>query len=162
MGKYLEWDRLARAVPKWYRDVKFGMFFHWGPYSVPAYMNEWYSHNMYITGLPQNVHHLQHYGRLERFGYKDFYNDFTGKKFDPDEWAELADRAGARYAGPVAEHADNFSMWNSRVNPVNSVNYGPKRDVFGRMRQGISKKRNPGSGAISSSVALGLVYVYQS
>ena len=41
MGKYLEWDRLARAVPKWYRDVKFGMFFHWGPYSVPAYMNEW-------------------------------------------------------------------------------------------------------------------------
>ena len=140
MGKYLEWDRLAKAVPKWYRDVKFGMFFHWGPYSVPAYMNEWYSHNMYITGLPQNVHHLQHYGRLERFGYKDFYNDFTGKKFDPDEWAELADRAGARYAGPVAEHADNFSMWNSRVNPVNSVNYGPKRDVFGECARAFRKR----------------------
>ena len=129
--KRAEWENLRREVPDWYRDGKFGLFFHWGPYSVPAYKNEWYSRNMYITGMPQNIYHTENYGELKNFGYRDFYGDFTGKYFDPREWAEMVRKSGAKYAGPVAEHADNFSMWNSRVNPVNSVNYGPRRDVFG-------------------------------
>lgn len=129
--KRAEWENLRREVPDWYRDGKFGLFFHWGPYSVPAYKNEWYSRNMYITGMPQNIYHTENYGELKNFGYRDFYGDFTGKYFDPREWAEMVRKSGAKYAGPVAEHADNFSMWNSRVNPVNYVNYGPRRDVFG-------------------------------
>ena len=63
-----------------------------------------------------------------------------GEKFDADEWAELVKRSGARYAGPVSEHADNFSMWDSKVNPVNSVNYGPGRDVVGECTEAFRKK----------------------
>lgn len=125
------WDDLKVGVPHWFRDAKFGLFFHWGPYSVPAFENEWYSRNMYAKGLSQNLHHVKTYGSLDKFGYKDFYSMFTGNKFDPREWADLVVRSGAKYAGPVTEHADNFSMWNSKVNPVNCVNYGPKRDITG-------------------------------
>ena len=138
--KKINWESLRRNVPDWYQDVKFGLFFHWGPYSVPAYMNEWYSRNMYMTGMPQNIYHTQNYGQLKDFGYKDFYREFTGKYFDPEEWAEMVVRSGAKYAGPVAEHADNFSMWDSKVNPVNSVNYGPKRDVFGECTKAFRDK----------------------
>ncbi|MCL2571337.1 MAG: alpha-L-fucosidase [Defluviitaleaceae bacterium] len=136
----LDWTPLYHQVPEWFMDAKFGMFFHWGPYSVPAYQNEWYSRNMYAKGLPQNVWHVQKYGKLKDFGYKDFYPGMTGAAFDPDEWADLAFRAGARYAGAVTEHADNFSMWDSAVNPVNSVNYGPKRDVVGQVATAMRKK----------------------
>lgn len=125
------WESIKRPVPEWFRDAKFGMFFHWGPYSVPAYRTEWYSRNMYEKGLPENVYHEKTYGKLKDFGYKDFYDGMTGAKFDAEEWADLVVRSGAKYAGPVTEHADNFSMWNSKVNPVNSVNYGPKRDITG-------------------------------
>lgn len=127
----VNWNEVKREAPEWFRDAKFGLFFHWGPYSVPACQNEWYSRNMYCKGLPQNKYHEEHYGKLHDFGYKDFYPGMTGAKFDPKEWARLVKRSGAKYAGPVTEHSDNFSLWDSRVNPVNSVNYGPKRDVVG-------------------------------
>ena len=131
----MDWTPLMRPAPQWFRDAKFGMFFHWGPYCVPACENEWYSRNMYAKGLSQNLKHTLRYGPVSEFGYKDFYKDFTGKRFDACEWVELAVRAGARYAGPVTEHCDNFSMWDSRVNPVNSVNFGPHRDVAGEFEK---------------------------
>jgi len=128
----LPWEELKREPPAWFRDAKFGMFFHWGPYCVPACENEWYSRNMYARGLPQNLSHEKTWGSLRDAGYKEFYTKgFKGEKFDPGAWAELVRRAGARYAGPVTEHADNFSLWDSAVNPVNSVNYGPHKDVTG-------------------------------
>lgn len=127
----VNWETVGKEAPEWFRDAKFGMFFHWGPYTVPAYQNEWYSRNMYAKGLEQNAHHEKTYGKLQDFGYKDFYPMMNGEKFDAAEWAKLVKRAGAKYAGPVSEHGDNFSLWNSKVNPVNSVNYGPKRDVVG-------------------------------
>ncbi|MDE5590581.1 MAG: alpha-L-fucosidase [Acetatifactor sp.] len=127
----IDWTAVQKPAPDWFRDAKFGMFFHWGPYCVPAYQNEWYSRNMYAKGLEQNLYHKKTYGKLHDFGYKDFYPMMKGEKFDAGEWARLAKRAGARYGGPVTEHCDNFSLWDSKVNPVNSVNYGPKRDVVG-------------------------------
>jgi len=136
----MNWETMKRPVPDWFRDAKFGLFFHWGPYSVPAYENEWYSRNMYDKGLSQNLYHTNKYGKISEFGYKDFYKDFTGEKFDADAWADLIARSGARYAGPVTEHADNFSMWNSKVNPINSTNYGPKRDVVGELSKAIRKR----------------------
>lgn len=136
----VNWDELKKEVPEWFRDAKFGMFFHWGPYSVPAYQNEWYSRNMYCGGLEQNRYHVETYGKLHDFGYKDFYPMMKGEKFDAGEWVKLVKRAGARYAGPVTEHCDNFSMWNSSVNPVNSVNYGPKRDVVGECMEAFRKE----------------------
>lgn len=127
----INWDTVKKETPEWFRDAKFGLFFHWGPYSVPAYQNEWYSRNIYTVGLEQHKHHVATYGSLHDFGYKDFYPMMKGEKFDPEEWARLVERSGAKYAGPVSEHSDNFSMWDSKVNPVNSVNYGPGRDVVG-------------------------------
>ncbi len=129
--KEMNWDLLKREAPEWFRDAKFGLFFHWGPYSVPACENEWYSRNMYCKGLSQNLYHEKTYGPLKQFGYKEFYSGMTGTRFDAREWAALIKRAGARYGGPVTEHCDNFSLWDSTVNPVNSVRYGPHRDVMG-------------------------------
>ena len=127
----IDWTSVQQPVPKWFQDAKFGLFFHWGPYSVPACLNEWYSRNMYCKGLEQNCYHEKHFGSLHDFGYKDFIPMMKGEAFDPEEWADLVVKSGARYAGPVTEHADNFSMWDSSVNPINSVNCGPHRDVFG-------------------------------
>lgn len=136
----LDWSPLMREVPEWFRDAKFGLFFHWGPYSVPACLNEWYSRNMYAKGLPQNVYHTVKYGPVSEFGYKDFFPYFRGEHFDPEDWADLIVRSGAKYAGPVSEHSDNFSMWNSTVNPVNSVNYGPHRDVVGEVSRAVKRR----------------------
>lgn len=136
----INWNSLCRTAPKWFADAKFGIFIHWGPYSVPAFKDEWYSRNMYAKGLPHNLHHEQTYGSLKDFGYKDFYPMMTGARFDPDEWAGLIERSGAKYAGPVSEHADNFSLWDSRVNPVNSVNYGPHRDVVGECFEALRRR----------------------
>lgn len=134
------WGDVSHPAPEWFRDAKFGLFFHWGPYCVPAYQNEWYSRNMYTKGLPQNVHHEETYGKLHDFGYKDFYPGMTGSKFDADAWADLVVRSGARYAGPVSEHADNFSLWDSQVNPINSVNHGPGIDVVGACAEAFRKR----------------------
>lgn len=140
MSDEKQWEAVKREAPKWFRDAKFGLFFHWGPYSVPAYKNEWYSRNMYAKKNAINRHHVETYGKLNEFGYKDFYPMMTGDGFDPEEWAELVERSGARYAGPVTEHADNFSMWDSKVNEVNSVNYGPKRDIVGECAEAFRKR----------------------
>lgn len=125
------WEDLCREIPEWFRDAKFGLFFHWGPYSIPAYKNEWYSRNMYDKGSDQHKWHVAHYGALSDFGYKDFIPLLKGESFNPEEWAELTLRSGAKYGGPVTEHADNYSLWDSRVNPVNSVSTGPGRDITG-------------------------------
>ena len=63
-----EWSRGMQEAPKWFRDAKFGLFFHWGPYSVPAYQNEWYSRKMYTQGLKQNIYHEKTFGTLHDFG----------------------------------------------------------------------------------------------
>lgn len=138
--KDINWNSVKKEAPDWFRDAKFGLFFHWGPYSVPAYQNEWYSRNMYAKGLEQNRYHEETYGKLHEFGYKDFYDMLKGEKFDAEEWAALVKKSGARYAGPVTEHADNFSMWNSKVNPVNCVNYGPHRDITGECMEAFKKE----------------------
>lgn len=139
MGDNNKWNTLKREAPEWFRDAKFGLFFHWGPYSVPAYKNEWYSRNMYAKKNSINRYHVEKYGKLSEFGYKDFYPMMTGSAFDAEEWAQLVEASGAKYAGPVTEHSDNFSMWDSKVNEINCVNYGPKRDVFGECAKAFRK-----------------------
>nr|AIA94452.1 alpha_L_fucos [uncultured Bifidobacterium sp.] len=95
------WDSLTRAgVPDWFQDAKFGIFTHWGLYTVPEFRNEWYSRNMYIQGYPEYEHHRDVYGPQNRFGYKDFIPMFTAKRFDPDEWLDLFAESGARYLLP--------------------------------------------------------------
>jgi len=135
------WESLTKHPdPKWFADARFGIYFHWGVYSVPAYSSEWYSRNMYIGGHPANKHHLEKHGPLSRFGYKDFIPMFKAEKFDPDEWAALFKKAGAQFAGPVAEHADGFAMWDSKISKWNATNMGPKRDIVGAMEKAIRKQ----------------------
>ncbi len=134
------WDSLSQyAMPAWLRDAKFGIYTHWGPYSVPAYgaNGTWYGNRMYDRSSPEYRHHLKTYGESRAFGYKDFIPQFTAAKFDPGQWAQLFKDAGARFAGPVAIHHDNFAMWNSKVNPWNAASMGPKRDVTGELETAI-------------------------
>ena len=132
------WESLAAyRVPDWFRDAKFGIFIHWGPYSVPAFGNEWYSRNMYQPGKPEFEHHRQTYGPQSEFGYKDFIPLLTGNHFDPNAWAALFREAGAQYVVPVAEHHDGFAMYRSELNPWNATAMGPKRDVIGELSQAV-------------------------
>jgi alpha-L-fucosidase len=142
------WDSLTKhTAPAWFGDAKFGIYFHWGPYSVPAFDNEWYSRNMYIEGQRANTYHKLVYGPPSKFGYKDFIPMFRAEKFNSDEWADLLRKAGAKFAGPVSEHADGFSMWDSKVNRWNAAAMGPCRDVVGEMSRAL---RNQGLRFIST------------
>ncbi len=135
------WNSLKRhRLPEWLDDAKFGIYMHWGVYSVPAFGNEWYPSMMYRLGDIYK-HHVETYGDPEQFGYKDFIPMFTAEHFDADEWAQVIKDAGAQFAGPVAEHHDGFSMWDSQVNPWNAKNMGPKRDIVGELEKAI---RNQG------------------
>ncbi|MFE5584028.1 alpha-L-fucosidase [Kitasatospora sp. NPDC056531] len=134
------------AAPEWFRDAKFGIYHHWGAFSVPAYDNEWYPRNMYVGGSNANKHHVATFGDPSAWPFQNFINgandlngSFTkfmpklksaGGNFDPDEWAQLFADAGARFAGPVAEHHDGFSMWNSAANEWNSAAKGPQLNLL--------------------------------
>ncbi len=128
------WESLQQyQVPRWYQDAKFGIFIHWGVYSVPAFGNEWYSRNMYIQGSNEYEHHIKTYGSHEKFGYKDFIPMFTARNFDAKEWIKLFKDAGAEYVMPVAEHHDGFQMYDSELSDWNAAKMGPKRDVLGEL-----------------------------
>lgn len=125
-----DWESLAAyRIPAWYENIKFGIFIHWGIYSVPAFGNEWYSRNMYIQGSPEFEHHVATYGPHKEFGYKDFIPMFRAEKFVPQEWAKLFADAGAQYVLPVAEHHDGFQMYRSEVSHWNAYEMGPQRDI---------------------------------
>jgi len=139
-------------APDWFQDAKFGIYFHFGIFSVPAYGSEWYPRNMYHAGDPVYSYHTNTFGdpygtstTLPFFPEYYFINGGTnlagqfvqfapklvssGGNWDPDAWAQLFVNAGAKFAGPVAEHHDGFSMWASKVNPWNSVSKGPGVDM---------------------------------
>ena len=88
----MDWSKQMRTAPEWFGKAKFGMFFHWGPYSVPACENEWYSRNMYLKGSKQNLEHVKRFGPLGEFGYKDFLPLFKGENFSAEDWAELVEK----------------------------------------------------------------------
>ncbi len=130
-------------APEWFRDAKLGIYFHWGVYSVPAYGSEWYPCHMYKNDqrrLHVYDHHVKTWGDPTEFEYADFVPMFKAEKFDAEDWAQLFKKAGARFAGPVAEHHDGFSMWASKVTPWNSMDKGPKRDITGELSKAICKQ----------------------
>ncbi len=141
-----DWQSLERhmPVPEWMRDAKFGIYCHWGVYSVPAYGNEQYYYYMHRDSLSEDFlmgGHRRHeamYGPLTEFGYHDFIPMFKAEKFNADEWATLFKESGARFAGTVGEHHDGFSMWDSKYTPFNAKNMGPKKDVIGQLEKAIT------------------------
>ena len=133
-----DWESLRKyEVPEWYKDAKFGIFLHWGVYSVPAFGSEWYPRLMYIEGSPEYKHHIATYGSQDKFGYKDFIPKFTADRFDPNAWAELFKKAGAKYVVPVAEHHDGFAMYDSGLSDWTVVKMGPHRDTTGELAKAV-------------------------
>ncbi len=140
------WESLSQyQCPEWYRDAKFGIFIHWGVYSVPAFGSEWYPRWMYVDstvwGTNYYQHHVKTYGTPDKFGYKDFIPMFKAEKFDAKEWAKIFKLAGAKYVIPVAEHHDGFAMYNTSLSKWNAFNMGPKRDIIGELANAV---RNEG------------------
>jgi len=132
------WKSLQQyKVPEWWKNMKFGIYFHFGPYSVPAHKTEWYSHWMYVDGNPIRKYHEQTYGPLWEFGYKDFIPMFKAEKFNANEWVSLFKQAGAQFVGPCAEHADGFAMWDSKFTKWDAMDMGPHRDIVGEMERAV-------------------------
>ena len=157
------WDSLEKnyTVPGWFKGAKFGIFMHFGIFSVPAHASEWYEKFLYAGGDdnvmkvlfgndkalgfndgPQSTRgwHTEHFGPVDKFGYKDFIPMFKAEHFDADAWATLFKKAGARYVMPGAQHHENFAMWDSKVTPFNSMQMGPKRDVIGELTAAVRKQ----------------------
>lgn len=137
------WESLAKvnATPNWFKDAKFGIYAHWGPVSsafegtdADKYYAGWHGMKMYEDGkkVPTKngkpttnyLHHKKKYGKPVKYGYKHIIEQFSPTAFNAKEWAELFKKSGAKFAGPVAMHHDNFAMWNSKVTRWNSINYG--------------------------------------
>jgi alpha-L-fucosidase len=140
-----KWSSLeGYEIPQWYKDAKFGIFIHWGAYSVPAFGSEWYPRQMYIDKVRRGdnflEHHIEKYGKHSEFGYKDFIPQFKAEKFDAGEWANLFKEAGARYVVPVAEHHDGFPMYDCGFTRWDSSEMGPKRDVVGELATAVRAK----------------------
>ncbi len=133
------WESLANyRPPLWYQDAKFGIFIHWGVFSVPEFGSEWYSREMYRAGTREYEHHLSTYGPQKDFGYKDFIPQFTMSSFNPHDWAALFRTAGAQFVVPVAEHHDGFAMYDSERTRWKASEMGPGRDVFGQLAEAVT------------------------
>ncbi len=134
-------------IPQWYQDAKFGIFIHWGIFSVPAINDCWYGYWMYREkeDLPDflrahpytatRAHHLKYYGPTDKFGYKDLIPLFTAEYFNANDWVTLFKKAGAKYVVPVAEFHDLFPMYDCSLTDWDAVTMGPKRDVVGEIRK---------------------------
>ncbi len=130
------WKSLQKKkIPEWFQKNKFGIFIHWGLYSIPAFNNEWYSRNMYIQGTPEFEHHIKTYGPHKEFGYKDFIPMFKAERFNPLEWSKIIKQSGAKYVFPVAEHHEGYQMYKSEISEWNVFDKNPKRDVLGELKQ---------------------------
>lgn len=165
------WDSIAPnyQVPEWYQDAKFGIWPHWGIYSVPAYRGdgfpaEWYGRGMYsiekgpdirpkkyapdviindfydARGLQQAEHHRQTYGDPKEFGYHDFAEQWKAEKFDADAWAQMAVNSGAKFFCMMAQHHDSFSLYDSDHTEWDSVDKGPKRDLCQEIKAAVKKR----------------------
>lgn len=146
-----EWNSLnQRKTPEWWSDAKFGIFVHWGLYSVPAYapvdevegVYAKYAEHYYMRLLEDNKfftdYQKKHYG--ENSSYEDFVPLFKAEFFDPDQWAELFKKSGAGYVVLTSKHHDGYSLWPSEHSPGwNSVETGPKRDIIGDLSASVRK-----------------------
>jgi alpha-L-fucosidase len=138
------WESLSTdELPEWIQDAKFGVYTHWGPYSVPAHGGPDYIKGLY--GAPDKdtkrvqEYHKAKYGELKDFGYVDFIPMFTALKFNADEWVGLMHEAGAKFGGICLVHHDGFCLWDSKYTRWNARNMGPKRDIYGEIATAVRR-----------------------
>lgn len=123
------WQSLEQyQTPEWYKNAKFGIWAHWGPQCQPEY-GDWYARGMYQEGTDQYNYHVKNYGHPSQFGFKEVINEWKADQWNPDELVGLYKEAGAKYFVALANHHDNFDLYNSRYQPWNSVKLGPKKDL---------------------------------
>lgn len=127
------------SEPEWLKDAKFGIYLHWGVYSVPAYSYEWYPRHMFMETRKEYQYHKEHYGDPKEFGYDKLVPLFKAEHFNAQEWVDLFQQAGAKFGGQVAEHHDGVAMWDSKITPWNVALMGPKRDVMREYRDELEK-----------------------
>jgi alpha-L-fucosidase len=127
-----DWESLEKyQVPDWFRNAKFGLWAHWGPQCQPEF-GDWYGRLMYEKGSDANRHHLEKYGDPAQVGFKDLIHQWKGESWDPDELLALYKKAGARYFVAMANHHDNFDLYDSRYQPEwNATRIGPQKDLIG-------------------------------
>ena len=125
------WDSLHQyQCPDWFRDAKFGIWACFGPQNVPE-DGDWYARNMYVEGSKQNKYQVAHYGPPSQFGFKDVIHIWKAENFDAERLVALYKKVGAQYFFVMANHHDNFDMYDSKYQPWNSVNVGPHKDIVG-------------------------------
>lgn len=115
--------------PEWFRDAKFGIWAHWGPQCQPE-DGDWYARNMYTQRNGQYRYQIDVMGHPSEYGFKDWINEWKAEKWDPDFLIQLYKETGAKYFMALANHHDNMDLYNSRYQPWNSVNMGPKKDII--------------------------------
>lgn len=151
----MDWNQFNRETPQWYLDAKFGIFIHWGAYSVPGWAEPigelgtiegetWFAHNPYaewyfntirIEGSPAWKHHQDVYGGAP---YDNFLDSWKAEKFDAEIWAKLFRSVGAKYVIPVTKHHDGIALWDAPgTGTRNTVHRGPKRDLIGEMAKAV-------------------------
>jgi alpha-L-fucosidase len=152
-----KWESLENYdAPEWYKDAKFGIWPHWGVYSVPAFRgdhaSEWYGRWMYLSqkdvdknpkhkrGMKTAEHHRKTYGDPSEFGYKDFIPLFTAEHFDADEWAQLVVDSGARFFTMMGMHHDSFGLGDSEYTEWCAAKMGPRRDLIGEMAAAVRRR----------------------
>jgi alpha-L-fucosidase len=125
------WDSLHQyQCPDWFRNAKFGIWACFGPQNVPE-DGDWYARNMYVEGSRQNKYHVAHYGPPSQFGFKDIIHVWKAENFDAEKLIALYKKVGAQYFFVMANHHDNFDMYDSKYQPWNSVKVGPHKDIVG-------------------------------
>lgn len=145
-----QWKELsARPIPEWLQDAKFGIYAHWGLYSVGHNTGEWYEKNLYNPDfqkkLPQHKRLVTQFEKAvgalsEGYGYKDLVPLFTAENYDPDFWADLVKASGAHFAGISIAHHDGFGLWASKVYNWHAGNLGPKRDLYGDFAKALRER----------------------
>ncbi len=146
------WESLdKRPMPAWFLDAKFGIFIHWGMYAVPAWgapkqYSEWYWYRIQENEGKNawRAFHDRVYG--QGFEYKDFAPQFKAELYDPDQWADIFARSGAKYVVPTSKHHDGYAIWPSADasrtwgRAWNSMEVGPKRDLLGELAAATRKR----------------------
>jgi alpha-L-fucosidase len=134
------WESLQQyQCPDWFRDAKFGIWAHWSAQCQPE-QGDWYAKGMYVQESQRCYkYHVEHYGHPSKVGFKDICNLWKAEEFDPDKLIELYKRAGAKYFVSLANHHCNFDCYDSKYQPWNSVNIGPKKDIVGMWEKAARK-----------------------
>jgi alpha-L-fucosidase len=132
-------DRNYGEEPEWWRNSKFGIFIHWGP-QASGMSGDWYARNIYREETEGYRNHLVNFGHPSEVGYKDVLNEWNPAGWDPEKLVNAYYDAGFRYALIVGVHHDNYDLWDSRYQPWNSVNVGPKKDFLAAWKKELQRK----------------------